>query len=115
MLIQCHRLSGIITRFSLQARFCSTKLDSPEISKPPGPPCVSLFGRSFDSDEWTNVNPKILQLAERKLHLQKSNDFLFKDFYCGRIDIKKFPHSRSSSWFDKSTNHQLHVRVVQKH
>jgi hypothetical protein len=68
MFVQCHRITGIITRFTSSVRLCSTKLDAPEISKASN---VNLFGKTFESDEWTNVNPKILQLAERKLHLQK--------------------------------------------
>ena len=39
-------------------RHCCSKKDS-----------IVLFGQTYKSDNWTNVTPKILSLAEKKLHL----------------------------------------------
>lgn len=54
-------------------------------------PSKTIIGdRSYPSDEWTNVNSKILSYTSRKLHLQKYNplchikrrivDFMYKEF-----------------------------------
>lgn len=37
------------------------------------PPTVEILGKSYPTDEWTNVTPSIIELTNRKLHLNPSH------------------------------------------
>ena len=37
------------------------------------PQNVTIDGATFQSDDWTNVTPKILSMLERKLHLKQNH------------------------------------------
>ena len=46
----------------------SCRLSSHEASFSVAPQSVTVEGKTFESDNWTNVTPKILSHLERKLH-----------------------------------------------
>ena len=35
--------------------------------------CIEIFNKQYDVDAWTNLTPKVLELAERKIYCQQSN------------------------------------------
>ena len=69
---------------------------------------ITVHGNKYNSDDWTNITPKILSLSERKLHLnpkhplglikQRVIDFMYSKYNnVGNFDAVYRPASRGNS------------------